>query len=252
MGGQTEFLDAVRELECLAQTNNNHLDMNEIRGYFADMDLKDEQLDYICRYLESHRIFIENRVSRGQMEIADEEVTTKEDPLDADMVNIYMEEIGKASQISEEQEEMLVRKLLNGDENARNLLIEANLAYATALAREYTGRGLLLSDLIQECNIGLMIAVNEFEPEIHRSFRQYKEKVIRRHVEEVMAEYNQSTRSAMKMASRVNELNDLATAFAKEYEREAKPSELAERMGISEEEVRELMKVSLDAIAVLE
>ena len=119
MGGQTEFLDAVRELERLAQTNNNHLDMNEIRGYFADMDLKDEQLDYICRYLESHRIFIENRVSRGQTEIADEEVTTKEDPLDADMVNIYMEEIGKASQISEEQEEMLVRKLLNGDENAR-------------------------------------------------------------------------------------------------------------------------------------
>ena len=102
MGGQTEFLDAVRELERLAQTNNNHLDMNEIRGYFADMDLKDEQLDYICRYLESHRIFIENRVSRGQTEIADEEVTTKEDPLDADMVNIYMEEIGKASQIGEE------------------------------------------------------------------------------------------------------------------------------------------------------
>lgn len=168
------------------------------------------------------------------------------------MVNIYMEEIGKASQVSEEQEEMLVRKLINGDENARNLLIEANLAYATALAKEYTGRGLLLSDLIQECNIGLMTAVNEYEPRMHGSFRKYKEKIIRQYVEDVMAEYNQSTRSAMKMATRVNELNDLATAFAKEYEREAKPSELAERMGISEEEVRELMKVSLDAIAVIE
>ena len=53
------------------------------------------------------------------------------------------------------------------------------------------------------------------------------------------------------MANRVNEMNDIATAFAKEYEREAKPSEIAERMGITEEEVRELMKVSLDAIAVL-
>ena len=90
MGGQTEFLDAVRELERLAQTNNNHLKMEEIRAYFADMNLKEEQLDYICRYLESHRIFIENRISRGQTEIADEDVTTKEDPLDADMVNIYM------------------------------------------------------------------------------------------------------------------------------------------------------------------
>lgn len=252
MGGQTEFLDAVRELERIAQTNNNHLKMEEIRAYFSDMDLKEEQLDYICRYLEGHRIFIEDRVRRGQDEISEDEVTTKEDPLDADMVNIYIEEIGKASQVREDQEEMLVRKLMNGDENARNLLIESNLAYATALAREYTGRGLLLSDLIQECNIGLMIAVNEYEPELHRSFRKFKEETIRRHVEEVMAEYNQSTRSAMKMANRVNELNDLATAFAREYEREAKPSELAERMGISEEEVRELMKVSLDAIAVLE
>ena len=72
MGGQTEFLDAVRELERLAQTNNNHLNMEEIRSYFSDMNLKDEQLDYICRYLESHRIFIEDRVKRGQNEIADE------------------------------------------------------------------------------------------------------------------------------------------------------------------------------------
>lgn len=252
MGGQTEFLDAVRELERLAQTNNNHLNMEDIRAYFSDMDLKEEQLDYICRYLESHRIFIENRISRGENEVLEEEVVTKEDPLDKDMVNIYMEEIEKASKVGEEQEEMLVRKLLNGDENARNLLIEANLAYATALAKEYIGRGLLLSDLIQECNIGLMMAINEFEPGIHRNFRQYKEKVIRKHVEDVMAEYNQSTRSAMKMATRINELNDLATEFAKEYEREAKPSELAEHMGISEEEVRELMKVSLDAIAVIE
>ena len=146
--------------------------MEEIRSYFSDMNLKDEQLDYICRYLESHRIFIEDRVKRGQNEIADEDITTREDPLDADMVNIYMEEIGKASQVSEEQEEMLVRKLINGDENARNLLIEANLAYATALAKEYTGRGLLLSDLIQECNIGLMTAVNEYEPRMHGSIKK--------------------------------------------------------------------------------
>lgn len=253
MAGQTEFLDAVRELEKIAQTNGNHLEMQEIQEYFSDMNLKEQQLDYICRYLESHQIYIENRVRRGQRDdLMEEDVVTKEDPLDTDMVNIYIQEIGKASHISEDQEEMLVRKLMNGDENAKNLLIEANLSYATALAKEYTGKGLLLSDLIQECNIGLMMAINDFEPGLHRNFRNYKEKVIRRHVESVMAEYNQSTRSAMKMASRVNELNDLATAFAKEYEREAKPSELAERMGITEEEVRELMKVSLDAIAVLE
>ena len=115
MGGQTEFLDAVRELERLAQTNNNHLKMEEIRAYFADMNLKEEQLDYICRYLESHRIFIENRISRGQTEIADEDVTTKEDPLDARYGQyIYGRDRESKSVVSEEQEEMLVRKLING------------------------------------------------------------------------------------------------------------------------------------------
>lgn len=251
MAGQTEFLEAVQELERLALANGSRLDMKEIQAYFSDMSLEEKQLDYICRYLEGHKIFIRNRVRRGASDV-EEPVVTKEDPLDRDMVNIYIEEIQKASQVSEEQEELLVRKLMSGDENAKNLLIEANLSFAAALAKEYTGKGLLLSDLIQECNIGLMMAVNEFEPGIHGRFRSYKEQVIRRYVEEVMAEYNQSTRSAMKMASRVNELNELAASFAGEYEREAKPSELAERMGISEEEVRELMKVSLDAIAVLE
>ena len=96
-----------------------------------------------------------------------------------------------------------------------------------------------------------MVAVNEFEPDIDKDFHAFSEKMIRKHLEETLEEYNSSTRSAVKMANRVNEMNDIATAFAKEYEREAKPSEIAERMGITEEEVRELMKVSLDAIAVL-
>ncbi|MCD8018185.1 MAG: hypothetical protein LUF92_00970 [Clostridiales bacterium] len=252
MAGQADFLDAVRELEQLAETSGNRLNMADIQSFFSDMRLQEEQLDYICRYLESKQIYIENRVHRGTSDPMEEPVTTKEDPQDADMVNIYMEEIGKASHVGADQEEMLIKKLINGDENAKHLLIETNLSYATDIAKEYEGRGLLPSDLIQEANIGLMMAVNEYEPDIHRNFCEYKEKVMRQHLEEVLQEYNQSTRSAIKMANRVNELNDLATAFAKEYEREAKPSELAQRMGISEEEVRELMKVSLDAIAILE
>lgn len=252
MAGQTDFLESIRELERIAQTNGNQLSMEEIESYFADMHLAEKQLDYICRYLESHQIYVENRVARGQDEFLDEDVETKGDPLDEEMVSLYVKETESASHLSDDQETMIVRKLMNGDENARNLLIEANLTYAVELAREYTGQGLLLSDLIQESNIGLMVAVNDFEPSLDRNFAVYKEKVMRQHIENALEEYNQSTRSAMKMASRVNELNEIATAFAKEYEREAKPGELAQRMGITEEEVKELMKVSLDAIAVLD
>ena len=251
MAGQTEFLQAIQELERLGETNGNQLSMEEINSYFSDMKLEEKQLDFICNYFESHHIYITNRVQRFEEEIGDEEIPNKEDPMDAEIVAFYLKEMEKANSLSGEQERVIARKLVSGDDTARNLLIEANLSRAVEIAKEYEGRGLLLSDLSQESNIGLMVAVNEFEPDIDKDFHTFSEKMIRKHLEETLEEYNSSTRSAVKMANRVNEMNDIATAFAKEYEREAKPSEIAERMGITEEEVRELMKVSLDAIAVL-
>ena len=251
MAGQTEFLQAIQELERLGETNGNQLSMEEINSYFSDMKLEEKQLDFICNYFESHHIYITNRVQRFEEEIGDEEIPNKEDPMDAEIVAFYLKEMEKANSLSGEQERVIARKLVSGDDTARNLLIEANLSHAVEIAKKYEGRGLLLSDLIQESNIGLMVAVNEFEPDIDKDFHTFSEKMIRKHLEETLEEYNSSTRSAVKMANRVNEMNDIATAFAKEYEREAKPSEIAERMGITEEEVRELMKVSLDAIAVL-
>ena len=251
MAGQTEFLQAIQELERLGETNGNQLSMEEINSYFSDMKLEEKQLDFICNYFESHHIYITNRVQRFEEEIGDEEIPNKEDPMDAEIVAFYLKEMEKANSLSGEQERVIARKLVSGDDTARNLLIEANLSRAVEIAKEYEGRGLLLRDLIQEGNIGLMVAVNEFEPDIDKDFHTFSEKMIRKHLEETLEEYNSSTRSAVKMANRVNEMNDIATAFAKEYEREAKPSEIAERMGITEEEVRELMKVSLDAIAVL-
>ena len=248
MAGQTEFLQAIQELERLGETNGNQLSMEEINSYFSDMKLEEKQLDFICNYFESHHIYITNRVQRFEEEIGDEEIPNKEDPMDAEIVAFYLKEMEKANSLSGEQERVIARKLVSGDDTARNLLIEANLSRAVEIAKEYEGRGLLLSDLIQESNIGLMVAVNEFEPDIDKDFHTFSEKMIRKHLEETLEEYNSSTRSAVKMANRVNEMNDIATAFAKEYEREAKPSEIAERMGITEEEVRELMEVILRII----
>ena len=251
MAGQIEFMEMIRELEQIGESNGNQLSMEEITNYFVDMDLDEKQFDFICKYFEGHKIRILNRVDK-QEEISEEELEFKEDPLDAEMVSIYRKETENLTKVSPQQTNIIAKRILAGDENARNLLIEASLPFAADIASEYKNRGLDLSDLIQESNIGLMIAVNEYEPAYHEEFLPYAARIIRAQITAALKEYNQSTRSAMKIASRVNELNDLATAFAKEYEREAKPQELAERMGITEEEVRELMKVSLDAIAILD
>lgn len=252
MAGQIEFMDMIHELERIAETNGKQLSMDEIRNYFMDMNLDQTQFDFICKYYEAHGITIANRVEKMEEEILDEEIETREDPLDAEMVAIYEQEAAGARPLTPEEMEELAEKVLDGDEEARTRLIEGNLSFAMNIAKKYKKMGLQLSDLIQEGNIGLMMAVGVYEPGKHDSFRDFAEGEIHRHMKETIEEYNSSTRSAMKMANKVNELNDIATAFAKEHDREAKPEELAERMGISEEEVRDLMKVSLDAISVID
>ena len=252
MMGQEDFLDGVRDLMRLAAANGNHLTRKEIDDYFSDMNLSDQQLEYICKYLETQDVHIDGRVRTEQEEMESPMEWETESEHDAEMVRIYKKEAAKARSLTPDQEYQLVYKMTAGDQNARNLLIEANLALAMKLAADYRGRGLMPSDLIQEGNIGLMIAVNSYEPEVDGPFEAFKERVIRQQIETALEEYSHSTRSARKMASRVNELNQVATVFAREYEREPSARELAERMGITEEQVKELMKVSLDAIAILD
>lgn len=258
MTGQEDFLAAVRELEELAQTREGSLTMQDIEGYFSDMALSEAQLDQICRYLNLKGFQVEGQkepetdVTEDNDQINDEDDPYYEDLMDDEMVRIYKKEASRAKSLSEDQENQLVYKLAAGDQNARNLLIEANLGFAIEMAERYKGRGLLLADLIQESNIGLMMAINSFEPEVDGRFALFKEEMIRNQIEMAIEEYSHSTRSARKIASRINELNGLSAQFAREYEREATPAELAERMGISEDEVLTLMKTSLDAIAVLD
>lgn len=252
MAGQVEFMEAIQELERIGETNGNQLTMEEIRHYFEEMNLDETQFDFICKYYESHNIHIINRVEKKEEEETAEEIETKEDPLDAEMVAIYRKEAAHARTLDRNEMEQIASHLSQGDEEARNLLIEANLGYAIDLAMEYKGKGMQTSDLIQESNMGLIMAVHEYDANEDGSFLSFVEDRIRRQVEEALEENGFSVRYAMKIAARVNEMNEIATAFAKEHEREAKPEEIANRMGISEDEVRELMKVSLDAIAILE
>ena len=137
MAGQTEFLQAIQELERLGETNGNQLSMEEINAYFSDMKLEEKQLDFICNYFESHQIYITNRIERQEEEIGDEELPNKEDPMDAEIVAFYLKEMEKANSLSGEQERVIARKLVSGDDTARNLLIEANLSRAVEIAKEY-------------------------------------------------------------------------------------------------------------------
>ena len=152
------------------------------------------------------------------------------------------------STVDQEEEKQLVSLMLDGDESARDRLIESMLPGAAAIAREFEGRGMHYGDLIQEGNIGIILAAADYDPERDGRFSSYVGAQVRQRIREALAEYNDTSRSAEKLARGINRLNEISGTFAKENGREATLQELSSLMGMSEDEVRTLMKESLNAI----
>lgn len=248
MADKNQFLQDLTTLVKMAKTNQNRITKQEIRDYFSDMDLNEGQRAMIYRYMTDQGVYIDG------YELWDEPVSEEDyqenDQVESAIVAIYMEELKDKNQLAPEQEQFVARKMLMGDEEARQLLIESNLNLVTAIAKQYKGRNLPLGDLIQEGNLGLLMGVGEYELASGLTFHDFIAGTIQKAIEDALVEDSRETISARKVASRANELSDLATEMAKELEREATPKELAEHMGITEDAVRELMKISLDAVTV--
>ncbi|MDO4555218.1 MAG: sigma-70 domain-containing protein [Lachnospiraceae bacterium] len=245
-----KFLQDLTTLLKIAKTNDNCITKEEIQDFFADMELGESQWSMIYQYITSQDVKI---IGYEKLEVpVVEEDFSEENPIQDAIVTMYMEELKDKKDLTPEQEQFVAKKMLAGDENARKLLIESNLNLVTKLAHEYKNRSLPEGDLIQEGNIGLLMGVSEYELSSKVTFHQYITDAIRRAIEGALSEDSRETMSAKKIASRANELNDLATEMAGELEREATPKELAKRMGLTEDEVLEIMKISLDAVSVLE
>ncbi|MBE5955517.1 MAG: hypothetical protein E7253_03600 [Lachnospiraceae bacterium] len=250
MGDKNKFLQDLTTFVKIAKTNHNRTTKQEIRDYFSDMNLDEGQRAMIYRYVVDQGVFIED------YELWDEPISEEdfreEDKVESAIVKIYMDELKDKNELSPDQEQFVARKMLDGDMEARDLLIESNLTLVTKIAKEYKSRNLPMGDLIQEGNIGLLMGVNEYELSTGVTFHEFISNAIHKAIEDALVEDSRETISAKKVASRANELSELATEMAKELEREATPSELAERMGITEEQVRQIMKISLDAVTVEE
>lgn len=246
-----KFLQDLTTLLKIAKTNNNCITKQEIQDYFSEMDLSENQWTMIYQYILNQNVKISG-YEKQELPIMEED-EVEDDPVEDAIVSIYMDELKDKRSLSPEQEQFVAKKMLFGDDDrAKKLLIESNLNLVTEIAKEYRYKGLPEGDLIQEGNIGLLLGVNEYELSSKMTFHQFISDSIRTAIENALSENQKETMSAKKVASRANELNELATEMAKELEREATPKELAERMGITEEKVKELMKISLDAISVIE
>ena len=161
-----------------------------------------------------------------------------------DPVRMYLKEIGKISLLSLEQENEISARIAAGDEEAKNILAESNLRLVVSIAKRYVGRGMLFLDLIQEGNIGLMKAVEKFDANKGYKFSTYATWWIRQAITRAIADQARTIRVPVHMVETINKLSRYQRQLTLELNREPTDEELAKKMNLSVDKVREVIKIA--------
>ena len=264
MDGRKEFLESLSSLLSLAEVSENRLTREQIRENFEGFSLTEENWDQICRYLELNHIEIEGRSQAEKKSVQALTEALEEDfpPQDLEgeakkvtessYLGMYRQELESILPLSGEEEEALFRLAFEeGDEAARNRLAESRLPLAAEIASEFTGQGVAEADLVQEANLAMLLALSEFEGELEE-LNLHMAGQIRESLASVIEEETGSRNTALYLASQANHLLRISTEIAEETGHEPTVEELCRRMHMTEEAVRELMKISLDAATVTE
>ena len=173
----------------------------------------------------------------------------KEDRM-ADPVKMYLKDIGKVPLLQADEETELAKKMMDGDEDAKRLLSEANLRLVVSIAKRYMGRGMQFLDLIQEGNLGLMKAVEKFDYQKGFKFSTYATWWIRQAITRAIADQARTIRIPVHMVETINKLIRVSRRLLQELGREPTPEEIAKEMGITEERVVEIQKIAQDPVSL--
>ena len=167
-----------------------------------------------------------------------------------DPVRMYLREIGRIPLLTYEQELELAKRILDGDETAKQELAESNLRLVVSIAKKYVGRGMLFLDLIQEGNMGLIKAVEKFDYTKGFKFSTYATWWIRQAITRAIADQARTIRIPVHMVETINKLIRTSRHLLQQLGREPTPEEMAEEMEIPVEKVMEIQKIAQDPVSL--
>lgn len=167
-----------------------------------------------------------------------------------DPVKMYLKDIGSVPLLSGDDELVLAQKMVEGDEAAKKVLSEANLRLVVSIAKRYMGRGMQFLDLIQEGNLGLMKAVEKFDYSKGFKFSTYATWWIRQSITRAIADQARTIRIPVHMVETINKQIRVSRRLLQELGREPTPKEIADELGVPEERVREIQKISQDPVSL--
>ncbi|NLU32060.1 MAG: RNA polymerase sigma factor RpoD [Clostridiaceae bacterium] len=239
------------------------LTYREIEDAFEKVDISPEQIEKVYETLEKLGIEIiadniEEDFEDFQFPEVNDEAGVEED-LDIsvpegisidDPVRMYLKEIGKVPLLMGDEEIELAKRMEQGDEEAKKRLAEANLRLVVSIAKRYVGRGMLFLDLIQEGNLGLIKAVEKFDYRKGFKFSTYATWWIRQAITRAIADQARTIRIPVHMVETINKLIRVSRQLLQELGRDPTPEEIAREMGMSEDKVRDIMKISQEPVSL--
>ena len=267
----------IDELVTKAKAKGS-LTYTEISEHLGNVDLDKDEMDDMYEQLFTKGISIVSEVEPDEHELRELENEDVDDPdievaisevgddkeidLEAsipkgiavdDPVRMYLKEIGKVPLLTAQEEIELAKLMEKGGpegEAAKQKLCEANLRLVVSIAKKYVGRGMLFLDLIQEGNLGLIKAVDKFDWKKGYKFSTYATWWIRQAITRAIADQARTIRIPVHMVETINKLIRVSRQLIQEKGREATPEEIAEEMGITEEKVREILKIAQEPVSL--
>ena len=230
------------------------LSYKDIMDKLADIPMEPAQMEKVYEILENSGIEVVENLDREL-----EEIQSNEEEIDLtipegigidDPVRMYLKEIGKVALLSADEEITLAERMHNGDEAAKKRLAEANLRLVVSIAKRYVGRGMLFLDLIQEGNLGLIKAVEKFDYTKGYKFSTYATWWIRQAITRSIADQARTIRIPVHMVETINKLIRVSRQLLQEKGREPHVDEIAAAMNMSEDRVREIMKIAQEPVSL--
>ena len=253
--------------ELIAKSKEGKLSKSEINEAVEEMDFDNDSLDKFYDALEDSGIPLPDDISSTEMSEIESEVEAfgtsenmerileQEGLAIDDPVRMYLKEIGRVPLLTSDRERELA-EIMSGDfddalkSKAKSELVEANLRLVVSIAKRYVGKGMFFLDLIQEGNLGLMKAVDKFDYNRGYKFSTYATWWIRQAITRAIADQARTIRIPVHMVETIHKVSRYSRQMLQELGREATADEIGEKMGMSAEKVREIMKIAQDPVSL--
>ena len=257
---KAEAEKAAKMNDLVAKGKKGKLSESDLDAVLEENDYDIDSLDKLYESLEDSGIPLPELSGSEMSEIENEveqfgnsenmQRILEQEGLVDDPVRLYLKEIGRVPLLTSEREHELAERMAEGDIEAKKALVEANLRLVVSIAKRYVGRGMFFLDLIQEGNLGLMKAVDKFDYTKGYKFSTYATWWIRQAITRAIADQARTIRIPVHMVETIHKVSRYSRQLLQEYGREATAEEIGEKMGMSPEKVREIMKIAQDPVSL--